>query len=205
MGVVRIPEGHEPTINVNLQAEASTLEAVAQVLEQDRSKYVDLAKRRLFHYGVEEATLAPEGAVQEAHLRICRRIQRGRVPPVTSQEDWDGRLTRMIRRVTSEKGRWQRARKRSAPERDHNELALLEAPDPHAGRTDEDVGARLHVESLLARLGRKDQQLRLIAVMRIDGHTHEEIAAHLGLAVKTVEWKLRQIRSLLEPHLRAGR
>jgi RNA polymerase sigma factor (sigma-70 family) len=177
------------------------LEAVGRFAQRDRSKYIALARRRLRQLRVEEATLAPEGAVQEACLRLCQRIKSGEDPPVTTPEDWDDRLIRTVKRLTWEAGRRQRAQKRSAPDRDHNELALLEAPDTRARRPDESVAAALHVEWLLALLGRKEASLRLIVLMKLEGFTNEEIAGELGLAVKTIEWKLRRIRSILRRHL----
>jgi DNA-directed RNA polymerase specialized sigma24 family protein len=47
---------------------------------------------------------------------------------------------------------------------------------------------------LLAGLG--DDQLRLIALWKMEGHTTEEIAAKLGCVPRTVERKLQVIRSL---------
>jgi len=201
MSLLSVPDGHQPTSDPHSRAEEDPLEAVGRFAERDRRKCIALARRRLRHLGVEEATLTPEGAVQEACLRLCRRIKSGEDPPVTTPADWDDRLTRSVKRVTWEAGRWQRAQKRSAPDRVHNELALLGAPDTRARRPDEYVGAALHVEWLLALLDRKEASLRSIVIMKLDGFTNEEIAGELDLAVKTVEWKLRRIRSLLRRHL----
>jgi DNA-directed RNA polymerase specialized sigma24 family protein len=181
---------------------AGTLEAVGRFAERDRRKSIALARRRLRRLGVAEATLAPEAAVQEACLRLCQRIQTGADPPVTTPEDWDDRLSRLVHRVTWEAGRRQRARKRTAPARDPHALAWLEVPDPRARRPEEEGGAALDVEGLLALLGRNEERLRSIVTMKLEGFTNEEIAGELDLAVKTVEGKLRRIRSLWRRHLR---
>jgi DNA-directed RNA polymerase specialized sigma24 family protein len=49
---------------------------------------------------------------------------------------------------------------------------------------------------LLERLG--DDQLRSIAVWKMEGYTNEEIAARLGCAVVTVERRLHLIRKIWE-------
>jgi RNA polymerase sigma factor (sigma-70 family) len=201
MSLLSLPDDHQPTSDPHSRAEVDPLEAVGRFAERDRRKYIALARRRLRQLGVEEATLMPEGAVQEACLRLCQRIKSGEDPPVTTPEDWDDRLIRAVKRVTWEAGRRQRAQKRSAPDRDHNERALLEVPDTRARRPDEHVGAALHVEWLLALLDRKEASLRSIVLMKLEGFTNEEIAGELDLAVKTIEWKLRRIRSLLRRHL----
>jgi RNA polymerase sigma factor (sigma-70 family) len=202
MSLLRLPDGHEPASDFHSRAEVDPLDAVGRFAERDRSKYIALARRRLRHLGVKEATLTPEGAIQEACLRLCQRIRTFEDPPVTTPEDWDDRLIRILNRLTWEAGRRQRAQKRSAPDRDHNELALLEAPDTRARPPDEYVGATLQVERLLDLLDRKDESLRSVVMMKLDGFTNEEIAGELDLAVKTVEWKLRRIRSILRPHLK---
>jgi len=42
-----------------------------------------------------------------------------------------------------------------------------------------------------------DDRLHSVAVMKLEGLTNTEIAAHIGRSVKTVEWRLRQIRKKL--------
>jgi DNA-directed RNA polymerase specialized sigma24 family protein len=54
-------------------------------------------------------------------------------------------------------------------------------------------------ERLLARLG--DADLRAVALLKLEGYTHEEIADQLGCALRTVERKLRRIRDCWEKEL----
>jgi len=201
MGLLSLPDGQESASELQSQAEGDPLEAVGRFAERDRSKYIALARRRLRHLAVKEATFTPEGAVQGACLRLCQRIKSGEDPPVTTSEDWDDRLIRIVKRVTWEAARRQRAQKRSAPNRNHNEPALLEVPDTRARRPDEYVGAALHVEWLLALLDQKEDGLRSIVIMKLGGFTNQQIAGKLNFAVKTIEWKLRRIRSILRRHL----
>jgi DNA-directed RNA polymerase specialized sigma24 family protein len=56
-----------------------------------------------------------------------------------------------------------------------------------------------HVQWLLRQL--EDDQLRAIALLKLEGCTNPEIARQLGCAVSTVERRLRLIRVRLEGHL----
>jgi DNA-directed RNA polymerase specialized sigma24 family protein len=61
------------------------------------------------------------------------------------------------------------------------------------------VQAAEECRRLLAELG--DDQLRQVALWKVEGSTNEEIAAKLGRAVSTVERKLARIRHLWEKEL----
>jgi DNA-directed RNA polymerase specialized sigma24 family protein len=69
----------------------------------------------------------------------------------------------------------------------------LEVVDPKAA-PDVEVLAEEEIERLLGLLG--DSQLRSIAVMKWQDYTNEEIAAMLGCTTRTIERKLRLIRTL---------
>jgi DNA-directed RNA polymerase specialized sigma24 family protein len=56
-----------------------------------------------------------------------------------------------------------------------------------------------HVQWLLRQL--EDEQLREIALLKLEGCTNPEIARQLGCALSTVERRLRLIRLRLEGHL----
>jgi DNA-directed RNA polymerase specialized sigma24 family protein len=49
-------------------------------------------------------------------------------------------------------------------------------------------------QRLLARL--QDAELRAVAVWKMEGYTHEEIAAKLGCVPRTIDRKLATIRSI---------
>ena len=68
-------------------------------------------------------------------------------------------------------------------------------------------GSSFFVEVSLERLDRHDPALRLrtIAVMKMDGSKHREIAAALGLPLSVIEHRVRLMRAILagrgsEPH-----
>jgi RNA polymerase sigma-70 factor, ECF subfamily len=64
---------------------------------------------------------------------------------------------------------------------------------------DEEAAAREEFARLLDVL---PEDLRRVLVLRIEGYSNAEIAAEIGRVERTVELKLRTIRSLLRPHLR---
>jgi RNA polymerase sigma factor (sigma-70 family) len=65
--------------------------------------------------------------------------------------------------------------------------------DPHLS-PDLEVAAGEQVERLLALL--KDKQLIAIAVMKWDGYSNEEIAKLLGCSARTIQRKIRLIRTI---------
>lgn len=198
----------EPAAGVEPHPPGDPVEAVARFAVPGRGDFLRLARRQLGRYGVEEAALAPEGAVQEASLRLCRRLRSGDDPPVATQEEWDERMFRSISRVAGKMGRWCRAKKRHAPPRNHDEAALLQAADRHAPRPGQDLEEQEYVAWLLDRLAeaKGGEVLRQVLMMRIAGQTNEQIARELALVdVRSVERKFERIRSLLDPYLEAGK
>ncbi len=64
---------------------------------------------------------------------------------------------------------------------------------------EEEAAAREEFDRLLDVL---PDDLRRVLAMRIEGYSNAEIALEIGRVERTVELKLRTIRSLLHPHLR---
>ena len=52
------------------------------------------------------------------------------------------------------------------------------------------------IEAVEGLLGQLDDELRSIALWKLEGYTNEEIATRIGRVVPTVERRLRMIRSL---------
>jgi DNA-directed RNA polymerase specialized sigma24 family protein len=86
--------------------------------------------------------------------------------------------------------------------------AVLERADPDAGRAFAQVVgdepspefAAMVAEELRLRLeGLKDDLLRQVALMRMEGYANEEIAARLDLSLRSVERKLEAIRKRWQP------
>lgn len=86
--------------------------------------------------------------------------------------------------------------------------AALEGADPDAGRAlaqvvgDEpspEFAAMVAEECRLRLEGLKDDSLRQVAVMRMEGYANEEIAARLDISLRSVERKLEAIRKRWQP------
>ena len=86
--------------------------------------------------------------------------------------------------------------------------AVLEGIDPDAGRAlaqvvgDEpspEFAAMVAEEFRLRLEGLKDDSLRQVALMRMEGYANEEIAARLDISLRSVERKLAAIRKRWQP------
>jgi DNA-directed RNA polymerase specialized sigma24 family protein len=134
---------------------------------------------------------------------FCRGAARGRYPRLT---DRDG-LWRLLVVITARKAQdlveRQRRLKRGGG-RVRGESALLCSAGPEDGGIERVVGAEPTPEfaaqiaeecrRLLDRLG--DDELRSVAVWKMEGDTNQEIAVRLGCAPATGERRLRLVRKL---------
>ena len=173
------------------QLQAGDPTAVRPLFDRYFRRLVGLARERL--------RAAPRRASDEEDVALsafdsfCRNAEAGRFPDLA---DRDG-LWRLLAAFT--------LRKAAHPARDAARLkrgggaaadagtAVLEAlgrePDPAlAAEVAEEC------ERLLAVLG--DPDLRRVALLRMDGHSVEEVAAAVGCAPRSVKRKLQLIRSI---------
>ncbi len=146
-----------------------------------------------------------EDAALSAFDSFCAGLARGRFPVLADRED----LWRLLVVITARKASAQVDRRRAwkrggmrlrvdrgAPahnwnDRDGDPLAELVGPEPTP-----EFAAMMAEEfrRLLDRLG--DDQLRRIALERMEGYTSDEIADRLGCARRTVARRLELIRQL---------
>jgi RNA polymerase sigma factor (sigma-70 family) len=171
--------------------------AAAQPLwERYFGELVRLTRQRL--RGQARRVADEEDVVLSAFDTFCRRAAEGRFPRV---EDRDS-LWRLLLVITARKAahfvRDQRRQKRGgealpdspalAREPELGEILGREPTPEFAAQAAEEC------RRLLDRLG--DDELRAVALWRMEGHTTEEIAERLGYVPRTVERKLRLIRTL---------
>jgi RNA polymerase sigma factor (sigma-70 family) len=132
----------------------------------------------------------PDDVVQSVFKVVYQRIvsKRYEVPA-------DGDLWRLLAVLTANKMRDQ-IRHHKAAKRSVYQTAGGEDPDHTAGWTNEatETHLRLTVDEYLAGLSAADRQ---VVAERMTGHTVDEIAAHTGRAVRTVERVLRHARDQL--------
>jgi DNA-directed RNA polymerase specialized sigma24 family protein len=180
-------------------------EAAAQaVWERYFDRLVRLARKRLSGRtgGFEDE----EDAALSAFDSFCAGLARGRFTQLSDREDLWKLLVVITARKAAAQGDRRRALKRGGawnrvdPGHDGSEDASLAGdgflsrlvacePTPEfAAMVAEETGR------LLGRLG--DEQLRKIALDRMEGYTTDEIAARLGCARRTVARRLDLIRQL---------
>jgi RNA polymerase sigma factor (sigma-70 family) len=178
--------------------------AAQKLWEAYYHRLVGLAATRL--QGARRLAADEEDVALSAFASFCRGAEQGCYPQLADRDD----LWHLLFTITARKAqhllRDQRAQKRGGGAI-IGESALL-GPDPagDAGGLEQILGREPTPEfaaevaeecqRLLDRLD--DDQLREIAVRKMEGDTNEEIAVQLDCAPRTVERRLRLIRRLWE-------
>jgi DNA-directed RNA polymerase specialized sigma24 family protein len=158
---------------------------------------VEMARKRL-RLAAPRAADAEDVALS-AFDSFCRSARDGRFPQLQDRDDLWRLLvvitTRKVSHLLRDEAREKRGgAARAAAAHGDDESALLEQalsrePTPElAAQTTEEFSR------LLVLLG--DDQLRQVAVWRMEGHTVEEIADRAGCAPRSVKRKLQAIRTL---------
>jgi DNA-directed RNA polymerase specialized sigma24 family protein len=154
---------------------------------------VDLARRKLL--GARPQIADEEDVALSAFDSLCRGLKRGRFPDLNDRDNLWKLLVVLTARKACHLMRDERRLKRgggqTAGADQELENVASEAPSP-------EFAAELaeNCQRLLDFLGKAD--LRTIALSKMEGYTAEEIAGQLNCAPRTVERKLRLIRSLWE-------
>jgi DNA-directed RNA polymerase specialized sigma24 family protein len=171
--------------------------AAAQKLwERYFRRLVGLARKKLQN--------TPRGAADEEDVALsafagfCRAAAEGQFPQLTDRDE----LWRLLVTITARKalnlrrdeGRQKRGGGNLLSLSERRSEALFEQildrkPTPAFAALVADESRRL-LESL------GDEQLRTVAVCKLEGHTNDEIAARLGCGRLTVQRKLRLIRQM---------
>jgi RNA polymerase sigma factor (sigma-70 family) len=160
---------------------------------------VRLARRKL--RSTPNAVADEEDVALDAFARFCRRAEEGRLPEIRTRDDLWRLLVTMTVRMAIDEVRRQHRQKRGGATR------AAEDGLPAAALSSEalvsDVASReappdfiLEVAEECERLldGLKEDDLKVIAVWKSEGCTNEEVAARLGVVLRTVERKLHVIR-----------
>ena len=174
--------------------------AAAQPLwERYFGRLVGLARARL--QGAPRRAADEEDVALSAFDSFCRGAERGRFPRLEDRDDLWRLLVvitaRKAARLVRDESRLKRGGGRPPPpagadpaEADLEQVVGQEPSPEFAAQVTEQC------ERLLASLD--DALLRSVALWKMEGFTNEEIAAKLGRTPRTVERKLRLIRSIWE-------
>jgi DNA-directed RNA polymerase specialized sigma24 family protein len=174
--------------------------AVQHLWERYFLSLVELARKRL-RQGPPRAA-DEEDVALSAFDSFCRNARDGRFPQLLDRENLWRLLVVITLRKASHLLRDESRQKRGGtarlaePAGEDDQAAFLEralsrepSPELAAQVTEE-------YERLLRLLG--DDQLRQVAVWRMEGHSVEEISAKVGCAPRSVKRKLQLIRTLWE-------
>jgi DNA-directed RNA polymerase specialized sigma24 family protein len=186
------------------QLKAGDQEAAQPLWERYFDRLVRLARRKLVEGRRLGADEDEEDAALSAFDSFCAGAARGRFPMLTDRDDLWRLLVVITARKAGAQAQRRRAQKRGGdrfrvedlgadPEDDRLLLDQIAAPDPSpefAAMVAEEYGR------LLDRLG--DDELRRVAVFRLEGLTNDEIAERLGCARRTVARRLDLIRKIWE-------
>ncbi|HLJ95236.1 MAG TPA: ECF-type sigma factor [Gemmataceae bacterium] len=156
-------------------------------------RLVGLAHKKL--QGTRLATADEEDVALSAFDSFCRGLEAGRFPLLSDRENLWRLLVVLTARKAAHLLRDQCRQKRGGGEvletETELEQILSREPTPEFS-----VQVAEECQRLLDRLN--DAELRAVAVWKMEGYTNEEIAAKLGCVPRTVDRKLRSIRSLWE-------
>jgi DNA-directed RNA polymerase specialized sigma24 family protein len=183
------------------QLQAGNSAAAQPLWERYFHQLVHLARKRL--QGSPRRAADEEDVALSAFDSFCRAAEQQRFPLLADRDDLWQVLVMLTARKALHVIRDERRQKRGGGRvLDENALAGA-APGDDAG-LDAVIGAEPtpdfaaqvaeQYRRLLDLLG--DDELRRIAVSRMEGYSTEEIAGRLGCAPRTVERKMRRIRGL---------
>jgi RNA polymerase sigma factor (sigma-70 family) len=179
----------------------------AQVLwERYYPRLVGLARKRL--QGTSKRAKNEEDVALSALDSFCRGAQAGRFPLLKDRDGLWALLVRITVRQAADLVKHNRSLKEGGG-RVRGDSAVAR-PDGAAGGFDDlpgddptpEVAAQLAEELRRLLDGLKDDELRAIAVWKMERYTNAEIAAKLGRAEPTVERRLQLIRKRLEQMLK---
>jgi RNA polymerase sigma factor (sigma-70 family) len=175
-------------------------EAARRLWERYFPLLVRLAQKRLA--GVPRRMEDEEDVALSALDSFCRAADRGRFPHVNDRESLWRLLCRMTHRKAVDLVRRSQTCMGDARVRGGSCLigsaASLKQTTRATARaeTAADLAAMLadEVRSLLEML--PEEELRTIAIAKMEGYTNQEIAARLGWAERTIERRLKYIRAI---------
>jgi DNA-directed RNA polymerase specialized sigma24 family protein len=151
-----------------------------------------------------------EDAALSAFDSFCRGAARGRFPQLNNRDDLWRVLVMITARKVADQVQDEMRLKRGGGHVRGDSALIGPADDPHrgwaevAGNEPTPEFAAQTAEEYRRLLGLLDEELRRIAVWKMEGLTNAEIADGLGCALPTVERRLRLIRKTWLAQLDGG-
>jgi RNA polymerase sigma factor (sigma-70 family) len=173
------------------QLQAGDAAAAQPLWERYFRQMVDLARRKLL--GARPRSADEEDVALSAFDSFCRGLKRGRFPDLQDRDNlWKLLIVLTARKASHllrDEQRLKRGDGQTAESSRQLEDAVSLEPSPEFA-----AEVAENCRRLLEILG--NAELRTIALSKMEGATTEEIARELSCAPRTVERKLRLIRSL---------
>ena len=202
-----LPESDEITVHL-LRLSDGNHEAAQVLWNNYFERLAGFARRKFQSLPTRDAD--EEDVALSAMNSFCRGVREHRFPQLNDRSD----LWRLLATIAARKVHAQ-LRKSGAAKRGggavRGESVLMSPDGEDAAGIDQVLGreptpelANMFAEDcerLLAALG--DESLRKVALLKLEGHTSEEIAAALGCVTRTVDRKLERIRELWSRELKA--
>ena len=183
--------------------QAGDHEAAQPLWERYYPRLMGLARERL--RGTTRRVADEEDVALSAFDSFCRGVEQGRFPQLKDRDGLWALLVLITVRKAADLVQYNRRERRgggqvrgdSAWAGRNGDVGADGLADIAAGDSTPDVAAQLAEEfqCLLDRLG--SDELRRIAVWKLEGYTNAEIAGRLGCAQVSVERRLRLIRKIL--------
>ncbi len=179
------------------ELEAGNQAAATELWSHFFDRIVHLAHRKMGN--APRQVRDQEDVALSAFKSLCKGIQRGRFPDLANRDE----IWRLLIVITTRKAQDHLAyqfRQRRLPATSKCDSvdadlllnqALSRDPTPEFAVQMVDT-----VQNLLDKLDHED--LRQIAILKMEGYTNPEIAERMGRGIATIERKLRTIRSLWE-------
>jgi DNA-directed RNA polymerase specialized sigma24 family protein len=190
------------------QLQAGNQAAVQKLWEGYFVRLVGLARKKL--QGTPRQVADEEDVALSAFDSFCRHAEAGRFPQLVDRQDLWQLLVVLTGRKAINLAKHEGAAKRgggkvrhtSALARSDSSAVQVAFTSRISKEPDPQFAAEVAEECrrLLALLN--DEELRSIAVLKMEGHTNEEIATKLRRSLPTVERKLGLIRRAWEKELR---
>jgi DNA-directed RNA polymerase specialized sigma24 family protein len=183
--------------------QAGDAEAAQKLWERYFGRLVGLARKKL--EGLPRRSADEEDVALSAFDSFCRGAGNGRFPQLGDRDN----LWRLLVTITARKAHQLMLREGRQKRGGNAVLDEAALAGPGDGQSQEvgleqmldreptpEFAAQLaeEYERLLARL--PDAELRCVAQWKLEGYTNEEIGSKLGCALRSVERKLKVIRSL---------
>jgi DNA-directed RNA polymerase specialized sigma24 family protein len=177
-------------------------ETPARFFERTRSECIHLARCWLRRFQVTENTLAAEGAVHAAWVRILERHRRSPGPGTPALADIEKEFPAVLWCVVVDARRRQNADKRACGGGKIQDLdSAADVIDRHVTQPEEELIAREGEEQLLDWLRRVDPVLCDVALKLKSGFTKKEIAEQLNVSIWVVHRMVRRMREIWNAHV----